>query len=65
MKVIIHTKYGKFEGKETPYNENAYHRMSHALTQMHKASYFCFDTADGEIYLTKGMIDDCIVELIK
>jgi hypothetical protein len=65
MKLIVHTKYGKFEGKEKPYNEQDYNQMSYTLTQMHKASYLCFDTADGEIYLTKAMIDDCIVELIK
>lgn len=65
MKLIIHTKYGKFEGKEKPYNEKEYTQMGNALTEMHKAQYLCFDTADGEIYLTKPMIDDCIVELIK
>lgn len=39
--------------------------MGDILTRMHKSEYLCFDTDDGEIYLTKAMIDDCIVELIK
>lgn len=65
MKLIIHTKYGKFEGKERSYNEKEYNKMGDILTRMHKSEYLCFDTDDGEIYLTKAMIDDCIVELIK
>lgn len=65
MKLIIHTKYGKFEGKDKSYNEKEYTQMGDLLTQMHKLDYLCFDTVDGEIYLTKAIVNDCIVELIK
>jgi hypothetical protein len=65
MKLIIHTKYGKFESKEEPYNEQRYLQFCTSLSRIHTATYFTFDTENGEIYLTKPMIDDCIVELIK
>jgi hypothetical protein len=65
MKLIIHTKYGKFEGVETPYDKTKYLEVSGFLSQIHKLDYVCFDTVNGEIRMTKSMIDDCIVELIK
>jgi hypothetical protein len=65
MKLIVHTKYGKFEGVETPYDKTKYLEVSGFLSQIHKLDYVSFDIANGEIFLTKSMIDDCIVELIK
>lgn len=65
MKLVIHTKYGKFEGKEVPFDQKKYEQTGDALTKMHKAEYFCFDTEDGEVYMTKEMINNCIVQIIK
>jgi len=65
MKLIIHTKYGKFEGKDHPFDQTKYDEISQFLTDIHRMQYACFDTENGEIFMTKPMIDDCIVELIK
>jgi hypothetical protein len=65
MKLIIHTKYGKFEGIERPYDDKKYEEICLLLKQLNKLSYISFDTVNGGIHLTKSMIDDCIVEVIK
>ena len=65
MKVIIHTKYGKFEGAEVPYDDKKYDEICLLLKQLNKLSYVSFNTVNGEIHMTKSMIDDCIVEVIK
>ena len=65
MKLIIHSKYGKFEGNEVPYDEKRYKELSNFLEQLHKFDFACFDTPNGELHMTKSMIDDCIIELIK
>ena len=65
MKLIIHSKYGKFEGNEVPYDEKRYKELSNFLEQLHNLEVACFDTANGELHMTKSMIDDCIIELIK
>lgn len=65
MKLIIHSKYGKFEGNEVPYDDKKYNEIGGFLTQLHKLDFVCFDTANGELHMTKSMIDDCIIELVK
>jgi hypothetical protein len=65
MKLIIHTKYGKFEGEEVPYDDKKYEDICLLLKQLNKLSYVSFNTANGEIHMTKSMIEDCIVEFIK
>jgi hypothetical protein len=65
MKLIIHSKYGKFEGNEVPYDEKKYEELSNFLEQLHNLEVVCFDTPNGELHMTKSMIDDCIIELIK
>ncbi len=65
MKLIAHTKYGKFEGKESPYDEVRYEEISNFLCNLSKLSYYCFTTANGEIHMTRAMIDDSIIELVK
>ena len=65
MKLIIHTKYGKFEGEEVPYDDKRYEDICLLLKQLNKLSYVSFNTANGEIHMTKSMIEDCIVEFIK
>ena len=65
MKLIIHTKYGRFEGKEQPFDQKKYDKISEFLMELHRLTTACFETADGEIYMTKEMLNDCIVQLIK
>jgi hypothetical protein len=65
MKLIIHSKYGKFEGNEVPYDEKKYEELSNFLEQLHNLEVVCFATTNGELHMTKSMIDDCIIELIK
>jgi|694.fasta_scaffold26997_11 hypothetical protein len=65
MKLIIHSKYGKFEGNEVPYDEKRYKELSNFLEQLHKFEVARFDTPNGELHMTNSMIDDCIIELIK
>jgi hypothetical protein len=65
MKLIIHSKYGKFEGNELQYDDKKYKDISGSLTQLLKHNVVCFVTVNGEIHMTKSMIDDCIIELVK
>lgn len=65
MKLIIHTKYGKFEGAECPYDDKKYKEVYQFLMKLHKLDCVSFDTVNGELHMTKSMIDDCIVEVIK
>ena len=46
MKVIIHTKYGKFEGAEVPYDDKKYEEICLVLKQLNKLSYASFDTVN-------------------
>lgn len=65
MKLIIHTKYGKFEGIECPFDQKKYNEISTFLNEIHRLTYACFNTVNGDIYMTKEMLNDCIVEVIK
>jgi len=65
MKIIIHSKYGRFEGKEDTFDQEKYDGISSFLNGIAKWNYICFETKDGEIFLTKAMIDDSIIELVK
>jgi hypothetical protein len=65
MKLILHSKYGKFEGNEIPYDDKKYKDLSDFLCKLSKLDYACFDTVNGELHMSKSMINDCIIELIK
>jgi hypothetical protein len=65
MKLIIHSKYGKFEGNDVPYDKKKYEELSNFLSRLHNLEFACFATTNGELYMTKSMIDDCIIELFK
>ena len=65
MRVVAHTKYGVFYGIETDYNESDYLQIEDLLKQLGSFGFFSFETDDGEIYLTKGMIDDSLFILEK
>lgn len=65
MKLIIHTKYGKFEGKEQPFDEKKYNNIAEYLLHVHKLDSASFETEDGKIFMLKEMLNDCIVQLIK
>jgi hypothetical protein len=47
MKLIIHSKYGKFEGNEVPYDEKRYKELSNFLEQLHNLEFACFATTNG------------------
>ena len=42
-----------------------YEELSNFLEQLHNLEVVCFATTNGELHMTKSMIDDCIIELIK
>lgn len=65
MRIVAHTKYGVFYGIEKDYDEYDYHNLSQWLERLGTSEYFSFGTDDGEIYLTKGMIDDSVFILEK
>lgn len=65
MKLIIHTKYGKFEGKYQSFDQKKYDEIGEFLMHIHKLETACFETADGEIYFTKEMLNDCLIQLLK
>ena len=55
MKIIAHTPYGVFEGKEITEEQDEVEQL---LSNIHKVSYFCFYLPDDSmVYLTKEMID--------
>jgi hypothetical protein len=65
MKIIVHTKYGVFEGVESEYREQKYLQTGQLLEKISKLEYFCFNTDKGEIYMTKEMIADSLFILEK
>ena len=65
MRIVAHTKYGVFYGIEEDCNESSYREVSKFLERLGTAEYFSFGTDDGEIYLTKAMIDDSVFILDK
>jgi hypothetical protein len=65
MRIVIHTKYGVFEGIERDYDEKDYDSIEKFLAQLPKLEYFSFGTDKGEVYLTKEMIADTMFILEK
>ena len=58
MKIIAHTPYGVFEGKEITEEQDEVEQL---LSNIHKLSYFCFYLPDNSmVYFTKGMIDETL-----
>jgi hypothetical protein len=65
MRIVVHTKYGVFEGIEREYDEEKYYENKKFLNQLCDLKYFSFPTDKGEIYLTKEMIADSLFILKK
>jgi len=65
MKIVAHTPHGVFKGKEIEYTEEQYKVTSSFLGQLHQLEYFSFETLNGEIYMTKEMIDQSLFVLEK
>ena len=65
MRIVAHTKYGVFYGIEKDYDESNYRNLGKFLEKLGSMDYFSFGTDDGEIYLTKAMIDDSLFILEK
>ena len=65
MRIVAHTKYGVFYGSEKDYDESSYLEIGKFLENIGEMKYFSFVTDDGEIYFTKGMLDDSLFALEK
>ncbi len=67
VKIITHTKYGVFKGAETKYSEAEYRKVGQFLEQVNKLEfeYFSFTTDEGEVYMSKEMINDSLFVLEK
>ena len=60
MRIVAHTKYGVFYGKEVDYDESEYRENSKFLQKLESMKWFCLGTNDGQVYFTKAMIDDSL-----
>ena len=65
MRIVAHTKYGVFYGIEKDYDEYTYCEIDKLLEKIGEMKYFSFETNDGQIYFTKGMINDSLFILEK
>ncbi len=65
MKIVAHTPYGVFKGKEIEYTEEQYKATGSFLEKLHQLEYFSFETPNGEIYMTKEMIGQSLFVLEK
>jgi len=65
MKLIAYTPHGVFEGIEVEHNEEEYTQFSSWLESIAKLEYLSFGTPNGEIYMTKEMINQSIIVLQK
>lgn len=66
MRIVAHTKYGVFNGKEVKYTEQSYQQTTQFLEKLHKLEYFSFETHDGNaVYMTSQIIADSLFVLEK
>lgn len=65
MRIVVHTKYGVFEGTENEYNETEYKEIGCFLEKLSKLESFFLETDKGEIYMTQEMIADSLFVLEK
>ena len=60
MKIIVHTKYGTFETKPTPYSEEEYGKMQEFMSTVTDSKFLSLNTEDGFIYLPQSIIQDSL-----
>ncbi len=65
MKIVAHTPHGVFNGKEIEYTEEQYKAIGSFLERLPQMKYFSLETPNGEIYMTKEMIDQSLFVLEK
>lgn len=65
MRIVAHTKYGVFYSIEQDYDDEEYRELGNLLDRLGSLERFSFETDKGEVYLTKGMIDDSVFILEK
>jgi hypothetical protein len=65
MKIIAHTKYGVFTGREVEYSDENYKETCEFLEKLYDMNYFTFGTEAGKVYMTKEMIADSLFVLEK
>ena len=65
MKIIAHTPQGVFTGKEIQYTEEHYKDVCCLLKKLPDLKYFCFETPNGEVYVTEQMISQSVFEVVK
>lgn len=65
MKIIAHTKYGKFETQPTDYSEEEYTKLQNFMSTVTDSKFLTLNTENGFIYLPKEIIQDTLFEIEK
>lgn len=65
MKVVAHTKYGKFESREVAYDEEQYNYLRNMVFKLSESPFFHFETDEGTVYFTQGIIQDSVFTVVK
>jgi hypothetical protein len=65
MKIVAHTKYGKFETKPTPYSEEEYAKLYEFMNTVTDSKFLSLNTENGFIYLPQKIIQDTVFEIEK
>jgi hypothetical protein len=65
MKIIVHTKYGKFETTPTEYTEEEYKKLQTFMSTVTDSKFLSLNTDKGFIYLPQEIIQDTLFEIQK
>lgn len=65
MKIILHTQYGKFETKPTPYSDEEYAKLEEFMATVTDSKFLSLHTETGFIYLPQKIIQDTLFEIEK
>jgi hypothetical protein len=65
MQIIAHTPQGIFKTIEEPYDELIYEEYDRLLADIDKMHILSFETIDGQLYMTKGMINQSVFIVAK
>jgi hypothetical protein len=60
MKVVVHTKYGKFESLDVVYDEEQYEYLRSMIFKINESPYFHFESSEGTVYFPQGIIQDSV-----
>jgi len=65
MQLTAYTPQGVFKTIEEPYDELVYEEYDRLITDIDKMHVLSLETIDGQLYMTKGMIDQSVFIVAK